>query len=153
MSTSKATLTYRFEVANQSDTAFTSPVYSKDGVAQGGNGQTSLTIDKIPAKNSYVWRVRAMIGGRVGPPSKLRGFSIGPAVTLDAPIGISPAPNGTAASAPVLTVANARQTGPGAVVVVQHATKTPPDPSPGALTPWKTRRFGETTLTFFRSDA
>lgn len=41
----------------------------------------------------------------------------------------------------------------GAVVVMQHATKTPPAPAPGALGPWKTRRFGETTLTFFRCDA
>jgi 16S rRNA (guanine(966)-N(2))-methyltransferase RsmD len=36
---------------------------------------------------------------------------------------------------------------PGAVVVVQHRTKTPP-PLPGALALWKARRFGETTLTF-----
>ena len=42
---------------------------------------------------------------------------------------------------------------PGAVVVVQHATKTPPAPDTGVLEPWKTRRFGETTLTFLRSPA
>jgi 16S rRNA (guanine966-N2)-methyltransferase len=41
----------------------------------------------------------------------------------------------------------------GAVVVVQHGTKTPPPDSLGALTRWKARRFGETTLTFFRSAA
>jgi 16S rRNA G966 N2-methylase RsmD len=41
----------------------------------------------------------------------------------------------------------------GAVVVIQHGTKTPPPPAPGALALWKTRRFGETTLTFFRFDA
>jgi 16S rRNA (guanine966-N2)-methyltransferase len=41
----------------------------------------------------------------------------------------------------------------GAVVVIQHGTKTPPPSAPGALALWKTRRFGETTLTFFRSDA
>jgi 16S rRNA (guanine(966)-N(2))-methyltransferase RsmD len=41
----------------------------------------------------------------------------------------------------------------GAVVVLQHGTKTPPPPSPGALSLWKTRRFGETTLTFFRGNA
>ena len=41
----------------------------------------------------------------------------------------------------------------GAVVVIQHGTKTPPPSAPGALAPWKARRFGETTLTFFRSDA
>ena len=38
----------------------------------------------------------------------------------------------------------------GAVVVIQHGTKTPPAAAPGALTLWKARRFGETTLTFFR---
>jgi 16S rRNA (guanine966-N2)-methyltransferase len=42
---------------------------------------------------------------------------------------------------------------PGAVVVLQHATKTPPAAEVGVLTPWKTRRFGETTLTFFRAPA
>jgi 16S rRNA (guanine966-N2)-methyltransferase len=41
----------------------------------------------------------------------------------------------------------------GAVVVFQHATKIPPARSPGALSLWKARRFGETTLTFFRSAA
>ena len=42
---------------------------------------------------------------------------------------------------------------PGAVVVVQHATKTPPAFPPAGLIPWKSRRFGETTLTFLRSPA
>ena len=42
---------------------------------------------------------------------------------------------------------------PGAVVVTQHPTKAPPPTDPGVLRPWKSRRFGETTLTFFRSGA
>ena len=42
---------------------------------------------------------------------------------------------------------------PGAVVVTQHPTKAPPPADPGVLRPWKSRRFGETTLTFFRSGA
>jgi len=40
-----------------------------------------------------------------------------------------------------------------AVVVLQHATKTPPPATTGVLRPWKTSRFGETSLTFFRSPA
>jgi 16S rRNA G966 N2-methylase RsmD len=40
---------------------------------------------------------------------------------------------------------------PGALVVVQHGTKAPPPDSPGVLTRWKARRFGDTTLTFFRA--
>ena len=40
---------------------------------------------------------------------------------------------------------------PGALVVVQHGTKAPPPDAPGVLTRWKARRFGDTTLTFFRA--
>ena len=39
----------------------------------------------------------------------------------------------------------------GAVVVAQHLTKRAPPASTGALTAFRTRRFGETTLTFFRA--
>lgn len=42
---------------------------------------------------------------------------------------------------------------PEALVVVQHATKSPLPAAPGVLAVWKTRRFGETTLTFFRAPA
>jgi len=42
---------------------------------------------------------------------------------------------------------------PDAVVVAQHSTKAPPALPAGALGPWKTRRFGQTTLTFFRGPA
>jgi len=40
---------------------------------------------------------------------------------------------------------------PGALVIAQHFTKRPPPKSVGALTTFRTRRFGETTLTFFRA--
>jgi 16S rRNA G966 N2-methylase RsmD len=42
---------------------------------------------------------------------------------------------------------------PSAVVVIQHASKSSPPAAPGVLTVWKTRKFGETTLTFFRAPA
>lgn len=41
---------------------------------------------------------------------------------------------------------------PGAVVVAQHLTKRPPAAA-GGLAAFRTRRFGETTLTFFRAEA
>jgi len=41
----------------------------------------------------------------------------------------------------------------GAVVVLQHSTKAPPPDALGVLRQWKTRRFGETSLTFFRGPA
>jgi 16S rRNA (guanine966-N2)-methyltransferase len=37
-----------------------------------------------------------------------------------------------------------------AVVVAQHRTKRPPPPAVGALVAFRTRRFGETTLTSYR---
>jgi 16S rRNA (guanine966-N2)-methyltransferase len=37
------------------------------------------------------------------------------------------------------------------IVVVQHLTKRPPGPAPSGLSSVRTRRFGETTLTFFRA--
>jgi 16S rRNA (guanine966-N2)-methyltransferase len=42
---------------------------------------------------------------------------------------------------------------PAAVVVLQHSTKSRPPEALGILSVWKARRFGETTLTFFRSPA
>lgn len=42
---------------------------------------------------------------------------------------------------------------PGAVVVAQHPTKERLPSELGVLTLWKDRRFGETTLTFFRGGA
>jgi 16S rRNA (guanine966-N2)-methyltransferase len=41
----------------------------------------------------------------------------------------------------------------GAIVVAQHLTKRAPTSSVGGLAAFRTRRFGETTLTFFRRDA
>ena len=42
-------------------------------------------------------------------------------------------------------------TTPGALVVAQHFTKQPPAPTYGGLAAFRARRFGETTLTFFRA--
>ncbi len=55
-------------------------------------------------------------------------------------------------SAPALArVAEGGCLAPEAIVVLQHATKRPPPEAMGVLARWKARRFGETTLTFFRS--
>ena len=41
---------------------------------------------------------------------------------------------------------------PGGLVIAQHLTKRPPPARSGRLGAYRTRRFGETTLTFFRAD-
>ena len=40
---------------------------------------------------------------------------------------------------------------PDGVVIAQHLTKRPPPPESGRLSAFRARRFGETTLTFFRA--
>jgi hypothetical protein len=40
---------------------------------------------------------------------------------------------------------------PDGLVIAQHLTKQPPPSVIGRLTAYRTRRFGETTLTFFRA--
>ena len=42
-------------------------------------------------------------------------------------------------------------TTPGGLVIAQHFTKRPPAREYGTLRPFRDRRFGETTLTFFRA--
>src|SRR5262245_19612945 len=102
--------TYTFEVA--SDAAFGTRVYTKSGVAEGSNGQTSLTIDRIGAGADYFWRARAEGGGTTGPFSAGRRFTIGPAIVVNAPALAGP-PSGSAATGrPQLTVVNATRSGP-----------------------------------------
>jgi hypothetical protein len=109
--------TYTFEVA--SDSGFASKVYSKDGVAEGSNGQTALKIDILPgpAAKSYFWRARASSGSQAGPYSTPQGFGVGAAVTLGTPVQAAPAANATVGGQPTLTVNNVARTGtPGTIV-------------------------------------
>jgi hypothetical protein len=108
--TQSATATYTFEVST--DPGFATKVYSKSGVAAGSGGQTSLTIDKIPAGTSYFWRARAEGGGTTGPFSVARAFTIGPAIIIDAATLVSPISNAGTGARPTFTVTNATHSGP-----------------------------------------
>ena len=115
ITTGTTPVTYTIEVA--SDSGFANKVYTKDGVVQGANGQTSLTIDRIAAGQSYFWRVRINSGATPGPYSTARGFTIGPAIVLQAPVLGDPAPNTTVAPTPTLNVNNVQRTGPAGKIV------------------------------------
>jgi hypothetical protein len=108
VTTSSAALAYSFEVAT--DAGFASKVYTKDNVAEGAGGQTSLTLDKLSPAKTYFWRARS---GSAGPASKVRSFSIGPEVILQAPVLAAPAQNATVTGRTVtLTANNVGRTGP-----------------------------------------
>jgi hypothetical protein len=106
---SKAGTTYTFEVA--ADVAFTNKVQTKDGIAEGSNGQTSVRLDALPAAKDYFWRARAQAPGGTGTFSDLFKFTIGPAITLGAPAPIGPLTNATTTPRPALRVSNASRSG------------------------------------------
>lgn len=108
--TQAAVPTYTFEVA--SDAAFANKVYTKSGVAQGSNGQTSLTIDRLGAGADYYWRAGAEGGGTVGLFSSGRLFTIGQAIVINAATPVSPVSNLQTNARPTLTVTNATRSGP-----------------------------------------
>jgi hypothetical protein len=102
---SKAGTIYTFEVA--SDVAFTNKVQTKDGVAEGSGGQTSVNLDALLAAKDYYWRARAQAPGATGVFSDLFKFTIGPAISLAAPVPISPLTNAETTARPALRVTNA----------------------------------------------
>jgi hypothetical protein len=108
--TQSAVGTYTFEVST--DSTFSTKTYSKTGVASGASGQTSLTIDKIPAGTNYFWHARADGGGTTGPFSAARPFTIGPAITIDTATLVAPISNTSTGSRPTFTVTNATRSGP-----------------------------------------
>jgi hypothetical protein len=108
--TQSAVATYTFEVST--DSGFATKAYSKTGVVAGASGQTSLTIDKIPAGTSYFWHARADGGGTSGPFSAARAFTIGPAITIDSATLVSPISGAATGARPTFTVTNATRSGP-----------------------------------------
>jgi hypothetical protein len=82
-------LSYLVEVA--SDANFASKVFTKDGVAPGSNGRTSVRIpDKLQRDRTYFWRARAQDGANTGPFSAPVKFSIVTPSSLGAPTLVSP---------------------------------------------------------------
>lgn len=114
VTTGNGTLTYSFEVAT--DSGFANKAYTKDGVAA-GNGQTSLTIDKLKGATTYYWRAHVMLNSAAGPNSPVRSFTIGPEVILQAPVLATPGSNATVSDQPTLVVNNVGRTGPAGTIV------------------------------------
>jgi hypothetical protein len=59
-------LTYTFDIAT--DTGFSNKVFTREGIAQGDGGRTSLRMtDTLATGHTYYWRVRAEDGANTGP--------------------------------------------------------------------------------------
>jgi hypothetical protein len=110
ITTATSAVTYTFEVA--SDAAFANKVQTKDGVAEGGGGQTSVRLDTLPAARDYWWHARALGGGTTGVFGTAYKLTVGAAITIDAPAPIAPLNGATTPARPALRVTNAARSGP-----------------------------------------
>ena len=106
--------TYTFEVAT--DAAFAAKVQTKDGVAEGGGGQTSIKLDPLAPAKDYYWHARATAGGTTGVFGAAFKFTIGPAIAINAPVPIAPINGAATGARPALRATNATRTGPAGAI-------------------------------------
>jgi hypothetical protein len=109
--TGAVTPTYSVEVAT--DTGFANKVFTKDGIAEGTGGTTSVQINALAGSTTYYWRSKAVFDGVTGQPSPALTFVVQPQIVISPPTSGSPADGGNASdSRPIFTVTNAARTGP-----------------------------------------
>src|SRR4029450_8708518 len=106
--------TYDFEVST--DTGFSNKLATRTAVAEGGGGRTTVTLDRLPANADYYWHARAQAGGTAGPFTAARKFTVGPAITIDAPVPIAPLSGAQTAARPTFRVRNATRQGPAGTI-------------------------------------
>jgi hypothetical protein len=143
--TQAGTTTYTFEVAT--DTAFSAKVQTKDNVAEGTGGQTSVKLDTLPANNDYYWHARAQRAGTVGPFGTTRTFNIGPAVVLSPPVAVAPLTGAQAASRPTFTVSNIVRLGQAGPLVYTFEIALNSSFSPDAISGTVSEGSGQTSFT------
>ena len=109
-------LSYDLDIAT--DANFNNKVFSRQGIAPGDGGRTSLKLpDPLATDHTYFWRARAEDGANTGPYSPTFSFSVYTPVVINAPVATSPAPNATVDSLrPSLIITNATHTGPAGAI-------------------------------------
>ncbi len=137
----KPGLTYMFEVA--SDAAFATKVQTKDAVGE-GNPTTNVRLDALPPAADYWWHARASGGGTTGVFGPAFKFSVGPAITINAPVPISPLTGARTGTRPPLRVTNATRTGPAGAITYRFEISTSPTFTPIVATAINTEGVNET---------
>lgn len=122
VSTSTSGATYNFEIAT--DPGFGTKVQTPTNVAQGANGQTSVTLNPLAGSTDYYWHARATAGGTGGPFSATFKFTIGPPIIINAPVPIGPLNGATTSTRPALRVTNATRTGPAGAITYRFEIST-----------------------------
>jgi hypothetical protein len=121
----KPGVTYTFEVAT--DAAFATKVQTKDGVAEGSAGQTSVKLDPLTASKPYFWHARATGSGTTGLFGPVYKFTVGPAIVISPPTPVTPLSGATTNGWPTFTVVDAVRSGPAAPLVYRFDIATSAD--------------------------
>jgi hypothetical protein len=83
------TVTYIIEIAT--DVNFTTKVFTRDGVAAGTSGRTSIKLpDALSSDRTYYWRVKATDGANSSDYSSAAAFTIVTPASIAAPTPVSP---------------------------------------------------------------
>jgi hypothetical protein len=133
---------YTFEIA--SDAAFANRVQTWNDVAQGSGGQTSVRLDQLAAARDYWWHARAAGGGTTGVFGPAYKFTIGPAITINAPVPIAPLTGARTNQRPPLRVINAVRTGPVGAITYRFEISPSPTFNPITVTATNTEGVNET---------
>ena len=142
--TGGAAATYTFEVA--SDAGFTAKVATKEAPA-GGNGSTSVTLDRSRAGHDYYWHARANAGTTNGAFSAASKFTVGADVAIQAPQPVSPLTGGSGTTRPTLTVTNATHTGSTGAIVYRFEISANAGFSPILVSQTVPEGAGQTSFT------
>jgi hypothetical protein len=105
-------LTYSFEIAT--DAAFNTKIFTRDSIAPGDGGRTSLRLsDSLATGHTYFWRVKALDGANEGPYANAASFDIYTPIVIDVPGLVSPGINATVDTIrPRFTFSDAPRSGP-----------------------------------------
>jgi len=111
-STGVRPLTYSFDIAT--DAAFNNRVFSRDSIAPGESGRTSLRLpDPLATGRSYYWRARAVDGANESSYATASAFDIFTPIVIEAPVLVSPGINVTIDNIrPRFTFNNVARSGP-----------------------------------------
>jgi hypothetical protein len=140
----KSGATYTFEVAT--DSAFASKVQTKDAVPE-GSGQTGVRLDALAAARDYYWHARATAGGTTGVFGIVYKFTIGAAISLSAPVPVSPLTGTVATDRPGFIVTDAVKTGPAGTITYRFEVADNTGFSPVLVTGTVAETAGQTTFT------
>jgi hypothetical protein len=141
----KPGVTYTFEVAT--DAAFTTKVQTKDPVAEGTGGQTSVKLDPLAAAKDYYWRARATGGGTTGVFGAVSTFTIGPAIVLSPPLAVRPLSGAQTGGRPAFTVTNATAQGPAGALTYKFEISASASFAPMLVTALVPETATQTTFT------